>query len=73
MIKLYFKGGDLPPYLVVITGKVGLTPSVKFNGCVLVWLWKGQHYTKRIYGKSIISITGGVDCNLKFNKITFLN
>lgn len=71
MIKLYFKGNNVPHYLATVTGK--FEPRVTFNGCVLVWLWKGQYYAKRIYGKSVISITGGVDCSLNFNELTVLN
>ena len=71
MFRLYFKGDDVPSFIVKATGL--LIPSVKFGGVVVVYKWKGVLYLKPFTGSFIVCVSGGPQCHLNFNNVVLLN
>jgi hypothetical protein len=64
MLRLYKWGDSVPSWIVELKGEV--LPSVIFNGLVLVFRFKGKIIVKHLFGKSIIKITNGYNCNVNF-------
>jgi hypothetical protein len=64
MLRLYKLGDSVPNWIVEL--EWGEMPSVTFNGLVLVYRFKGKIILKHLFGKSIIKITNGYNCNVNF-------
>ena len=67
MFKVYFKGSDVPNYIMTVTG--ARVPSVKFGGIVVVYKHKGVIYLKPLTGNSIVHMSDRVNCSVIFNDV----
>lgn len=69
MFSIYFKGHEVPRYIVRSYGAV--IPSIEFGGLTVVYKYKGIIHLRGITGNSIIVIKNGLYCTIYFDGVFF--
>lgn len=71
MIRFFKKGDNVPVWFGTCEGRG--EADFKFNGFVLVYKYKGDIYSKLIFGQSIVSISNAKGHTIKFKKVIMLS